>query len=123
MRLARVIGPVWGARRAAGLDGAKILRLEPLAFAPAVAAGGVVVASCLVPSGGEVEAIDRLGAGPGELVLVAHGSRVRDLTVGEAVCDKDIVVAIVDGSEPLVRLAMSEAPAETQAETQAEAQE
>src|SRR6185369_1606576 len=48
----------------------------------------------LVPSGGEVEAIDRLGAGPGELVLVAHGSRVRDLTVGATVCDKDIVVAI-----------------------------
>jgi microcompartment protein CcmK/EutM len=90
MRLARVIGPVWGARRAAGLDGAKILRLEPLAHD----------GRALVPSGGEVEAIDRLGAGPGELVLVAHGSRVRDLTVGATVCDKDIVVAIVDGSDP-----------------------
>ena len=51
-------------------------------------------------AGGEVAAVDRLGAGPGELVLVAHGSRVRDLTVGEGVCDKDIVVAIVDGTDP-----------------------
>jgi len=92
VRLARVLGPCWGARRAPGLDGVKILRLEPLCLG----AGG------LVPSGGEVEAVDRLGAGPGELVLVAHGSRVRDLTVGEAVCDKDIVVAIVDGSDPAV---------------------
>jgi hypothetical protein len=30
-------------------------------------------------------------------VIVAHGSRVRDLTVGETVADKDIVIAIVDG--------------------------
>lgn len=93
MRLARVIGPVWGARRAAGLDGAKILRLQPLCYDGAH----------LVPTAGEVDAVDRLGAGPGELVLVAHGSRVRDLTVGEAVCDKDIVVAIVDGTDPEAR--------------------
>ena len=92
MRLARVIGPVWGARRAAGLEGAKILRLQPFQFD----------GSHLVPGSGEVAAIDRLGAGPGELVLVAHGSRVRDLTVGETVCDKDIVVAIVDGTDPTV---------------------
>ena len=93
MRLARVIGPVWGARRASGLDGAKILRLQPLQYD----------GQDLVASTGEVEAIDRLGAGPGELVLVAHGSRVRDLTVGETVCDKDIVVAIVDGTDPAAR--------------------
>ena len=88
MRLARVLGPVWGARHAAGLDGAKLLALEPLC----------VVDGKLAPSGGRVVAVDRLGAGPGELVLVAHGTRVRDLTVGEAVADKDIVLAIVDGT-------------------------
>jgi microcompartment protein CcmK/EutM len=82
LRLARVIGPIWGARHAAGLDGAKLLEVETAGGARAVA-------------------VDALGAGPGELVLVAHGSRVRDLTVGETVCDKDIVVAIVDGSEGL----------------------
>jgi microcompartment protein CcmK/EutM len=86
MRLARVLGPVWGARRVAGLDGAKLLEVEVL-------------------GGGErstrerIIAVDQLGAGPGERVLVAHGSRVRDLTVGERVADKDIVVAIVDGVE------------------------
>jgi hypothetical protein len=46
---------------------------------------------------GLIVAVDGLGAGPGERVIVAHGSRVRDLTVGPAVADKDIVVAIVDG--------------------------
>ena len=47
---------------------------------------------------GRVVAIDRLGAGPGDRVLIAHGTRVRDLTVGEAVPLKDIIIAIVDGS-------------------------
>jgi microcompartment protein CcmK/EutM len=48
---------------------------------------------------GSVTAVDRLGAGPGDRVLVAHGSRVRDLTVGERVPLKDVIVAIVDGVE------------------------
>ncbi len=88
MRLARVIGPVWGARHADGLDGHTLLEVEVL--------GGASERGSLAPTGGRAVAVDGLGAGPGELVLVAHGSRVRDLTVGEAVCDKDVVVAIVD---------------------------
>ena len=35
----------------------------------------------------------------GEWVIVAHGSRVRDLTCGPDVADKDIIIAIVDGFE------------------------
>lgn len=81
MKLGRVIGAVWGARQAAGLGGAKLLEIEQL-------------------SGARVVAIDRLGAGPGDVVLVAHGSRVRDLTVGVEVPLKDVVLAIVDGSDP-----------------------
>ncbi len=81
MRLAQVIGPVWGARHADGLHGQKILALQTL-------------------DGGQVCAVDALGAGPGEWVLYAHGSRVRDLTLGPAVADKDIVVAIVDAASP-----------------------
>jgi ethanolamine utilization protein EutN len=78
MRLGRVVGAVWGAKHAAGLDGAKLLVVED-------------------GSGGRVTAIDKLGAGVGDRVLVAHGSRVRDLTVGETVALKDIIIAIVDG--------------------------
>jgi microcompartment protein CcmK/EutM len=77
MRLGTVIGPVWGARHAAGLDAQKLLRIA-------------------LDAGNEVVAIDGLRAGPSDRVLVAHGSRVRDLTVGETVADKDVVVAIVD---------------------------
>jgi microcompartment protein CcmK/EutM len=78
MLLMQVVGPVWGARHAAGLDGRKILELRTV-------------------TGQRAWAVDGLGAGPGEWVLVAHGSRVRDLTVGPEVADKDVVVAIVDG--------------------------
>lgn len=78
MTLGTVVGAVWGARHAAGLDGAKLLLVED-------------------PRGGRYVAIDRLGAGPGDRVLTAHGSRVRDLTVGETAALKDVIVAIVDG--------------------------
>jgi microcompartment protein CcmK/EutM len=76
--LARVVGPVWGTRHAEGLNGRKVLELRTL-------------------QGGRLCAVDALGAGPGEWVLVAHGSRVRDLTVGAQVAEKDIIIAIVDG--------------------------
>lgn len=79
MRLLKVVGPVWGARRADGLQGRKILEL-------------------CAPDGSRAFAVDGLGAGPGEWVLVGHGSRPRDLTLGQQVADKDVVLAIVDGS-------------------------
>ena len=80
MILARVVGRVWGSVHARGLGGLRLLEVRPLSRA-----GDAVVAA------------DALGAGPGEHVLVAHGSRVRDLTLGETVPVKDVVVAIVDG--------------------------
>jgi ethanolamine utilization protein EutN len=73
-----VVGAVWGARHADGLGGERLLVVEGADGARAVA-------------------VDRLGAGPGDRVLTAHGSRVRDLTVGETVPVKDIIVAIIDG--------------------------
>jgi len=81
MFLGTVRGAVWGARHAAGLDGAKLLLVE-------TAAGHTIVA------------YDQLGAGPHDRVLVAHGSRVRDLTIGPTIPCKDVVVAIVDGTDP-----------------------
>ena len=80
MVLGRVVGPVWGARHAAGLDGEKLLIVER-------------------EGGARVVAVDRLGAGPGDRVLTAHGSRVRDLTVGEALPLKEIIVAIIDNAD------------------------
>jgi len=84
MLIGEVVGRLWASRQADGLAGRKLLLVRPLGGNPPAARAGLVVA------------VDGLGAGPGERVIVAHGSRVRDITVGESVADKDIVVAIVD---------------------------
>ena len=71
---------MWGARHAQGLEGERLLLVER-------------------PDGSRAVAVDRLGAGPGDQVLTAHGTRVRDLTVGETVPLKDVIIAIVDGAD------------------------
>ncbi len=86
MRLGRVVGRLWAARRAAGLDGRKLLLIRPETVAGSQTARLIV-------------AVDGLDAGPGDRVIVARGSRVRDLTVGAEVADKDVVIAIVDGHQ------------------------
>ena len=104
MRLARVIGQVWGARQAEHLGGHRLLRLQPLAL-PLTPPDGLAEqraplrAEQLAARGELLVAVDGLGAGPGELVLVAHGSRCRDLTVGDDVPTKEVVIAIVDDAE------------------------
>jgi ethanolamine utilization protein EutN len=83
MFLGRVVGRLWATRQAAGLAGRKLLLVRPETAAGKQADRLVV-------------AVDGLAAGPGDRVIVAHGSRVRDLTVGPDVADKDIVIGIVD---------------------------
>jgi len=86
MILGRVVGRLWATRQAAGLAGRKLLLVRP--------------DTAIGQSGGRlIVAVDGLAAGPGDRVLVAHGSRVRDLTVGPDVADKDIVIGIVDGHD------------------------
>lgn len=84
--MGRVVGRLWAARQAASLSGRKLLLVRP-----ETAGGGA--------SRGLIVAVDGLDAGPGDRVIVARGSRVRDLTVGAEVADKDVVIAIVDGHE------------------------
>jgi len=86
MVMGRVVGRLWASRQAAGLGGRKLLLVRP------ETAGGKETNRLIV-------AVDGLAAGPGDRVLVAHGSRVRDLTVGPEVVDKDVIIAIVDGHE------------------------
>ena len=86
MILGRVVGRLWATRQAAGLTGRKMLLIRP-----ETAAGR--------ETNRLVVAVDGLAAGPGDRVIVAHGSRVRDLTVGADVADKDIVIGIVDGHQ------------------------
>ena len=93
MLIGEVIGRLWASRQADGLAGRKLLLVRPLGFA---GRGGGGLPGVPVSSRGLIVAVDGLGAGPGERVIVAHGSRVRDLTVGAEVADKDVVVGIVD---------------------------
>ncbi len=82
MVLGRVIGTVWGAQQAHGLAGVKLTVVQPLSGAS-----------------GEVVAADRVGANVGETVLVATGSRVRDIVFDGRTPIKSVVVGIVDGVE------------------------
>jgi ethanolamine utilization protein EutN len=86
MWMGRVVGRLWAARQAASLAGRKLLLVRP-----ETASGG--------QSRRLIVAVDGLDAGPGDRVIVARGSRVRDLTVGAEVADKDVVIGIVDGHE------------------------
>jgi len=87
MLIGEVVGRLWASRQAGTLAGQKLLLVRPLAGRDG---------DTLALRDRLVVAVDGLAAGPGDRVIVAHGSRVRDLTVGEGVADKDVVVAIVD---------------------------
>lgn len=86
MWMGRVVGRLWAARQAASLAGRKLLLVRP------ETASGAEGHRLIV-------AVDGLDAGPGDRVIVARGSRVRDLTVGAEVADKDVVIGIVDDHE------------------------
>ncbi len=78
MLIGDVIGTVWGSRQAHGMAGVKL----------------VVVRTA---DGAEIVAADKVGANPGETVLVANGSRVRDLVYDGRTPIKAVLVGIVDG--------------------------
>lgn len=83
MLLGRVVGTVWATRRDPSLGGLKFLIVRA-----ATPEGGLLDAT--------VVAVDAVGAGVGELVLVAQGSSGRQT---EATRDKPVdavVMAIVD---------------------------
>jgi ethanolamine utilization protein EutN len=82
MLLGRVVGRLWAARQAATLGGRKLLLVRP--------------ESTTGETRRLIVAVDGLAAGPGDRVIVAHGSRVRDITVGADVADKDVIIGIVD---------------------------
>jgi ethanolamine utilization protein EutN len=77
MLVGELIGTVWGARQSFGLAGTKLVVVR-------------------MPNGQEILAADHIGANVGEQVLVANGSRVRDLLYGPQVPVKTVLVGIVD---------------------------
>jgi ethanolamine utilization protein EutN len=100
MFLGQVIGSVWGAKQAEGLEGHKLLQVRPIRLARKGGGeeGQVTPEECEL-SGRILVAADTLGAGEGEYVLVATGSRVRDIVYNSRVPVKMVVVAIVDSAD------------------------
>ncbi len=100
MYLGLVIGSIWGAKQANGLEGLKLLQVRPVSLPSADGPGGSRVdpAGCAL-SDEIIVAADTLGAGEGEYVLVSMGSRVRDIVYDSRRPIKAVVVAIVDSAD------------------------
>jgi ethanolamine utilization protein EutN len=85
MQLAKVVGQVVATVKAGGLDGFKLLMVQDgTGASPAPADGPVYVA------------VDLVGAGEGELVLVVNGSGARVCADAAAAPVDSAVVAIAD---------------------------
>ena len=92
MQLARVRGNVVASIKASGLAARKLLLLEPVAAANPLASGAGDPESTAV-----YVAIDLVGAGVGEVVLVTLGSAARVAPDGQTAAPTDAaVIAIVD---------------------------
>ncbi len=86
MKLARVVGSLVASRKDEGLEGLTFRVLRDLAIDGS-------------ETGGEVVAVDSVGAGAGEVVLYATGSSARQThATKDRPCDA-IVMAIVDSWE------------------------
>lgn len=101
MFLARVQGHIVATAKDPGMQGLKLLVVEPLKIdytdPKAAAAGGADPgAGRLEPTGRAIVALDRIGAGQGQLVLVVQGSSARMAEgCGDAPTDAAII-GIVD---------------------------
>ena len=86
MFIGRVVGSLWATRKTANTDGMKFLIIQPQNLNKA-------------PNTDTVVAADILGAGEGEIVMVAYGRAAR-LAVGkDDISIEAAVVAIIDGYE------------------------
>lgn len=86
MFLAKVIGTVVSTRKEESMQGMKFLLLKQVDLEG-------------IPSGGNVVAVDAVGAGIGEMVLYASGSSARQTVLTkDRPCDA-VIMAIVDNWE------------------------
>ncbi|MFA3782865.1 EutN/CcmL family microcompartment protein [Melioribacteraceae bacterium 4301-Me] len=83
MILGKVIGTVWSTRKDENLVGAKFLIVRHLNLD-------------LTPKEATVVAVDSVGAGVGEVVLVAQGSSARQTTFTKNKPVDAVIMAIVD---------------------------
>lgn len=91
MILARVIGNVWSTRKEESLRGLKFLVVQPetLSYAEDGSAK-------LTESGNSLIAADQIGAGEGEIVMIACGSSARQGLSNNSMPIDAIIVGIID---------------------------
>ena len=83
MNLGKVVGTVVASRKESSLDGLRLMLVRHLDEAGK-------------ETGGQVVAVDAVGSGPGEIVLVATGSSARQTqATDKRPCDA-VIMAIVD---------------------------
>lgn len=90
MLLGRVVGTVWATRREGSLEGARFLIVRPLKL------DGTLTDASIV-------AVDAVGAGMGERVLVAQGSSGRQTEQTKNRPVDAVIMAIVDDLEVVQR--------------------
>jgi len=93
--LGRVIGTVWSTRKDENLVGAKFLIVRQLNLD-------------LTPKESTVVAVDSVGAGVGEVVLVAQGSSARQTTFTKNKPVDAVIMAIVDKLDVSVKEKLKE---------------
>jgi ethanolamine utilization protein EutN/carbon dioxide concentrating mechanism protein CcmL len=83
MQLAKVVGTVVSTRKETSLEGLRLMMVRP-------------VDEEGKPTGQQVVAADAVGAGPGEMVLIAAGSSARQTRVTDKRPVDAVIMAIVD---------------------------
>jgi ethanolamine utilization protein EutN len=83
MFLAKVVGTVWSTKKSPDLEGVRFLVVHPYDLDKEPTRNIVVVA-------------DRLGAGPGEMVMCAYGKAARSAIGNQDMAIEAAVVGIVD---------------------------
>lgn len=106
MKLARVVGTVVATVQAPVFDGRRLLLCELLAVPPAAEPA----AAALVPTDGYLIAVDTVGAGAGETVLILdEGTSARQIVGVAPAPIRAVVVGVVDA----VDIVREPAPATT----------
>lgn len=86
MLLGKVIGSVWATQKEVGMENLKLMIVQPIDSSEK-AEGQLVIA------------VDRIGSGVGEKVIVSRGNPARMLFPDKAVPFDAIIVGIVDSLE------------------------
>lgn len=86
MQMGKVIGNVWATRKEEGLEGLKLLIIQP-------------IDSKNEPIRTQIVAADRIGAGVGDHVLVTSGGSSRFIVQENPIPIDAVIVGIIDSTE------------------------